>query len=49
MPVWMDKFMPIAILLMVVGIVLARLPKVEGVEHAQSSVGVGCSTGFRWA
>ena len=34
MPVWMDKFMPIAILLVVVGIVLARLPKVEGVEHS---------------
>ena len=30
----MDKFMPIAILLVVVGIVLARLPKVEGVEHS---------------
>ena len=34
MPVWMDKFAPIAILLVVVGIVLARLPKVEGVEHS---------------
>ena len=45
----MDKFMPIAILLMVVGIVLARLPKVEGVEHSSEFVGVGCSTGFRWA
>ena len=36
MPVWMDKFAPIALLLVVVGVVLARLPKVEGVEHSSA-------------
>ena len=36
MPIWMDKFAPIAILLVVVGIVLARLPKVDGVEHSDA-------------
>jgi MFS transporter, OPA family, glycerol-3-phosphate transporter len=34
MPVWMEKFAPIAILLIVVTIVLARLPNVEGVDHS---------------
>lgn len=34
MPVWMEKFAPIAILLVVVTIVLARLPNVEGVDHS---------------
>ena len=36
MPVWMDKFAPIAILLVVVGIVISRLPRVEGVEHSDA-------------
>jgi OPA family glycerol-3-phosphate transporter-like MFS transporter len=34
MPVWMEKFAPIAILLVVVALVLSRLPNVEGVEHS---------------
>jgi MFS transporter, OPA family, glycerol-3-phosphate transporter len=34
MPVWMEKFAPIAILLVVVTIVLSRLPNVEGVDHS---------------
>ena len=36
MPVWMDKFAPIALLLVVVGLVLSRLPKVDGVEHTDA-------------
>ena len=32
---WLQKFLPIAILLMVVGIVLGRLPPVEGVNHSK--------------
>lgn len=36
MPIWMDKFAPIALLLVVVGIVIARLPRVEGVEHSDA-------------
>jgi OPA family glycerol-3-phosphate transporter-like MFS transporter len=34
MPIWIDKFAPIAILLVVVGIVLGRLPKVDGIDHS---------------
>ena len=34
MPIWLEKFAPIAILLIVVSIVLGRLPKVEGVTHS---------------
>jgi len=33
MPVWLEKFAPILILLIVVGIVIARLPKVQGLGH----------------
>ncbi len=33
MPEWLQNLLPIFILLGVVGIVVARLPKVEGVEH----------------
>ncbi len=36
MPVWLEKFAPIAILLVVVAIVIARLPKVEGVDHSDA-------------
>jgi len=36
MPFWMQKFAPIAILLIVVGVVLARLPRVEGVNHSDA-------------
>jgi OPA family glycerol-3-phosphate transporter-like MFS transporter len=32
----MDKFAPIALLLVVVGIVISRLPRVEGVEHSDA-------------
>jgi OPA family glycerol-3-phosphate transporter-like MFS transporter len=34
MPMWMEKFAPIAILLVVVIFVLSRLPNVEGVNHS---------------
>ncbi len=36
MPIWMEKFAPIAILLVVVAIVIARLPKVEGLDHSDA-------------
>ena len=36
MPVWLEKFAPILILLVVVGIVIARLPKVPGLGHTDS-------------
>lgn len=36
MPEWLSDFAPIAILLVVVGIVLIRLPPVEGVEHSKA-------------
>ena len=36
MPIWMDKFAPIALLLVVVGVVISRLPRVEGVEHSDA-------------
>jgi OPA family glycerol-3-phosphate transporter-like MFS transporter len=36
MPFWMQKFAPIAILLIVVGVVLSRLPRVEGVTHSEA-------------
>ena len=32
-PTWLNEFAPIGILLVVVGIVLARLPSVEGLNH----------------
>lgn len=36
MPGWLEKFLPILILLGVVATVLARLPKVEGVDHSDA-------------
>ena len=36
MPIWIEKFAPIALLLVVVGIVIARLPRVEGVNHTDA-------------
>jgi OPA family glycerol-3-phosphate transporter-like MFS transporter len=36
MPFWMQKFAPIAILLIVVAVVLSRLPRVEGVNHSDA-------------
>ncbi len=36
MPVWMEEFAPIALLLVVVAIVIARLPKVEGLGHTDA-------------
>ena len=36
MPIWMEKFAPIALLLVVVGIVIARLPRVEGLDHSDA-------------
>jgi MFS transporter, OPA family, glycerol-3-phosphate transporter len=36
MPIWLEKFLPILLLLTVVAIVLARLPKVEGVNHSDA-------------
>ena len=47
MPVWMDKFMPIAILLVVVNR-LARLPKVEGVEHSSVPSASGVQLASAW-
>src|SRR5689334_14381879 len=35
MPVWLERLLPIVILLVVVGVVLARLPKVD-VGHSQA-------------
>jgi len=34
MPVWIQEFAPIGILLAVVAVVVSRLPRVEGVEHS---------------
>ena len=34
MPPWLNEFAPILLLLIVVGVVLARLPRVEGIEHS---------------
>ena len=36
MPFWMQEFAPIAILLVVVGVVISRLPRVEGVVHSDA-------------
>ena len=36
MPEWMQEFAPIGILLVVVAIVVARLPRVEGLDHSDS-------------
>ncbi|MEC7946919.1 MAG: MFS transporter, partial [Myxococcota bacterium] len=36
MPEWLEKFAPILILLVVVGIVIARLPKVQGLGHTDA-------------
>ena len=36
MPVWIEEFAPIAILLVVVGIVISRLPRVDGVDHSDA-------------
>ena len=33
---WLEKFAPILILLVVVGIVLGRLPRVEGIDHTDA-------------
>ncbi len=35
MPIWMEKFAPIALLLIVVAIVISRLPQVEGLDHSK--------------
>ncbi len=36
LPVWLQKLLPIFILLVVVAIVFVRLPKVEGIEHSKA-------------
>lgn len=36
MPIWIEKFAPIAVLLIVVSFVLLRLPSVEGVSHSKA-------------
>ncbi|MDP6934988.1 MAG: MFS transporter, partial [Myxococcota bacterium] len=36
MPIWLEKFAPILILLVVVTIVIARLPRVEDVNHTDA-------------
>jgi OPA family glycerol-3-phosphate transporter-like MFS transporter len=35
-PIWLEKFAPILILLVVVGVVIARLPKVPGLGHTDA-------------
>ena len=41
-PTWLNEFAPIGILLVVVGIVLARLPSVEGLNHFSSRSDAVC-------
>ncbi len=36
MPTWLNELAPIVLLLVVVGVVLARLPRVEGVTHSDA-------------
>jgi MFS transporter, OPA family, glycerol-3-phosphate transporter len=36
MPVWLEKFAPILLLLVVVGIVISRLPRVKGLGHTDA-------------